>query len=162
MTNNNELFSDWWPTFGLKLTEDIFTGMIADDRQINDTIIQDPEQMSKFKECIALNILKKEPNQKFKRAEYVANRDDVFLNDKILIDYFEYIVILITSAEINEIYYSSLYEAYMIELTRKSVDSKFYSAGIIKRIESCSKFILINPKPPSLINKRPEVNNDEY
>ena len=184
------MFSDWWYN-GDNVLINIYEGQIADDKNINDCMITNILLLNQLKDCICINLFKlidvdddfdiKNKNNSYSppqhkrlriskiKQEYFTetNKDDYILNNKININFLNEMIILIIGAQINSVIYNKIYECYVVTLSDKRVDKKFYSAALCKRFEGDSrynklKFSLLNKKPINLETSRPLNYNDEY
>jgi hypothetical protein len=148
----------WWHKDASVLFS-LYNGIIADDCNINDMIILNKEDLNLFINSIALNII----NPK-NESEFVTNRLDMLLNNNYVINFKEQLCIIITSAEIDSILYSELYESYVVILKNKRKEKKAYSLGVVrKKNRFINKFFIMNEKPEAIVNNIEMVNNnDEY
>lgn len=154
-------FQDWW-SVGDNCVVTAYTGVIADDRSINDCCIYDNDLLSKFKDAIASNIITYKTKNDY---SIEINADDPFLNDKITIDFNENLIIVVSDAEIKEMLYSKIFDRYMIKFSERELEEKTYSAAVVKRYNTEANKIIIelmNKKPKAIKVIRPPNYNDDY
>ena len=146
-------FEDWWDV-GESCLEKIYSGILADDKEIEDIIIANEESLNKFKEWIAINILQYDSQS----DKYIShkNEKDVFLNNKVNIDFNKNLLFIFPNAQIKQILYSQFYQCYMITFSEENVEENFYSAALVKKKVNDSKdikFHFMNEKPKTKIIK---------
>lgn len=150
-------FETWWK-YNDSVLISIHNGIIADDKHINDCLITNTTELTRFVNCIAFNI----PNPE-NYFTFVTNKDDIFLNGKIEINFKENMLLLVTAAQIENITYSELFECYLVSVEKKSVIKQRYSIGIFKkRNRFANKFFILNEKPENLKINYPVNNNEDY
>ena len=121
--------------------------------------------LEKFKNKIAMNIQERINIKNIKQFffENKPNTTDIFLNDKLQVNFESEIIIVTISSEIDNIIYSEILDCYFISFKQKPVEKQYYSAAIcIKCTDSYPKFCFLNSKPEILKINRPANNNDEY
>ena len=167
------LFESWWPTGEQAL---VFThnGQIADDKPIQDSIIFNDAGYQHLKTCIALNVIhynldKLEGKKRVKKDikfQFMPNNDDLILENKFEVDFNSEVIVVVIGAQIEDILYSSIFDCYLVRVSKECFDKKYYSAGICKKFNSDFnkkyKLSFFNKKPEFLNYHRPENNNDEY
>ena len=163
----------WW-SLGDNVMKKLYTGTIADDKPLKDLIIYNEKELKIFQENLAMNIFKKVYRDKNKNDEnnfeYILNKneEDELLNTSVQFDFQKEILVVINSAKIKEIYFSKIFDCFLIILDNIQVEKNYYSLALCNKLNnslnnnSNLKFELINEKPKSLIENRPENNNDEY
>lgn len=160
----------WWP-YGINCLINVLHGVLADDVPLTeDKIICEYEEYKEFRQKIALNIYKKTLNSNTNEYEYLLykNDEDEILNDNIRIDFEKEIIILINSARIKDVYYSKIFECYLIIYDTVSVEKNVYSLAICNKFDKSieNKYIIgnLNNKPECLNIDidRPQNNNDVY
>jgi len=157
-------FDEFWTQYEYVIIS-IHNGIIADDKQMTDCIIYSNEMLENFKNKIAMNIQERNyiKNTKQFFFENKPNTTDIFLNDKIQVNFETEIIFVTISSEIDNIIYSEILDCYLISFKQKPVEKQNYSAAIcIKFTDSHSKFCYLNSKPGILKIIRPANNNDEY
>ena len=102
-------FDEFW-TQNEYVIISIHNGIIADDKQMTDCIIYSNEMLEKFKNKIAMNIQERKyiKNTKQFFFENKPNTTDIFLNDKIQVNFDSEIIIVTISSEIDNIIYSEI------------------------------------------------------
>lgn len=154
-------FQDWW-SVGENCLITAYTGIIADDRSINDCCIYNNDLLIKFKNAIASNIISYKTKNDY---SIEININDPFLNEKIEIDFNENLIIVVSEAEILEVLYSKIFQCYMIKYSDKELEEKTYTAAVVKRYNNETNKVIIelmNNKPKTIKANRPINNNDEY
>jgi hypothetical protein len=146
-------FEDWWDV-GENCIEIIYSGMLINDKKIDDICISNEESLNKFKEWIAINILQYDSQS----DKYIShkNEKDVFLNNKVNIDFNKNLLFIFPNAQIKQILYSQIYQCYMITFSEENVEENFYSAALVKKKVNDSKdikFHFMNEKPKTKIIK---------
>ena len=144
-------FEDWWDV-GENCIEIIYSGMLINDKKIDDICILNEESLNKFKEWIAINILQYDSQS----DKYIShkNEKDVFLNNKVNIDFNKNLLFIFPNAQIKQILYSQFYQCYMITFSEENVKENFYSAALVKKKVNDSKeikFHFMNEKPKTKI-----------
>ena len=144
-------FEDWWDV-GENCIEIIYSGMLINDKKIDDICISNEESLNKFKEWIAINILQYDSQS----DKYIShkNEKDVFLNNKVNIDFNKNLLFIFPNAQIKQILYSQFYQCYMITFSEENVKENFYSAALVKKKVNDSKeikFHFMNEKPKTKI-----------
>jgi hypothetical protein len=158
------IFEEWWHKEDYVL-KSVCNGILVDDLEVDDCVIHNNDMLENFKQNIALNmIITKFVKDNIPDFEFTANIYDGFLNEKIKIDFKSEILIIIISAEIKHIVYSTQTECYYVILKETRVEKNCYSAGVcVNRIKSGNlKFCILNLKPEVLKIDRPVISNDEY
>jgi len=158
-------FEDWWDV-GESCLEKTYSGILADDKEIEDIIIANEESLNKFKDNIAQNIFTYDSETQ----KYIShiNVNDVFLNKRIKIDFNKNLIFVFPNAQVKEVLYSQLFQCYLITFSEESVEEHYYSAAIVQKILTDSKdikdikFQIMNEKPPFIKIDRPINNNDDY
>ena len=146
-------FEDWWDV-GENCIEIIYSGMLINDKKIDDICISNEESLNKFKEWIAINILQYDSQS----DKYIShkNEKDVFLNNKVNIDFNKNLLFIFPNAQIKQILYSQFYQCYMITFFEENVEENFYSAALVKKKVNDSKdikFHFMNEKTKTKIIK---------
>ena len=77
-------FEDWW-NVGENCLETTYSGILADDKKIDDICISNDESLNEFIDNIS-NILF-QYDETTKKYESYQNNKDVFLNKKVTIDF---------------------------------------------------------------------------
>ena len=144
-------FEDWWDV-GENCIEIIYSGMLINDKKIDDICISNEESLNKFKEWIAINILQYDSESE----KYIShkNEKDVFLNKEVNIDFNKNLLFIFPNAKIKQILYSQFYQCYMITFSEENVKENFYSAALVKKKVNDSKeikFHFMNEKPKTKI-----------
>ena len=144
-------FEDWWDV-GENCIEIIYSGMLINDKKIDDICISNEESLNKFKEWIAINILQYDSESE----KYIShkNEKDVFLNKEVNIDFNKNLLFIFPNAQIKQILYSQFYQCYMITFSEENVKENFYSAALVKKKVNDSKeikFHFMNEKPKTKI-----------
>jgi hypothetical protein len=123
----------WW-SIGDCVLKNIYTGIIADDKPQRDIVISNENELKNFQDFIAINIYKKvyrsqdDPNN----YDYILynNDEDEILKDKVKFDFTKEILIVINSAKIKEIFYSNLFDCYLVTLDSERVEKNLYSLAV--------------------------------
>ena len=144
-------FEDWWDV-GENCIEIIYSGMLINDKKIDDICISNEESLNKFKEWIAINILQYDSESE----KYIShkNEKDVFLNKEVNIEFNKNLLFIFPNAQIKQILYSQFYQCYMITFSEENVKENFYSAALVKKKVNDSKeikFHFMNEKPKTKI-----------
>ena len=158
-------FEDWW-NVGENCLETTYSGILADDKKIDDICISNDKSLEEFKDNISTITFKF--NKETKKYESFQNTDDVFLNDKVTIDFDKNLLFIFPNAEVKDIQYSQLFQCYMITFSEKSVEEQYYCAAVVQKILNDDKnikdikFQIMNEKPPFIKVNRPINDNDDY
>ena len=125
-------FADWW-SYGDNCILETYNGVLAGDKKINDACIYQKSQLKNFTDSIAKEIIidsgdKGQITQK--------NKDDIFLNKKINLDFDKHILFVFSEANVKEIVYSKLFECYLITYNEEPAEANTYSAVLAKKIYS--------------------------
>jgi len=158
-------FEDWW-NVGENCLNQKYSGVLADDSQTEDICISNEESLNKFKKDIAIDLIKY--NDKLKKFESYSNKNDVFLSNKISIDFDKNLLFIFLNAEVKEILYSKLFQCYMVTFSENSVEEHSYCAAVVRKILDNSnniqdiKFQIMNEKPKPIKINRPDNFNNEY
>jgi len=142
----------------------IFSGIKADNRDMEDTLVTNQEQFEKFVFAIAVNCVeyKSRGGGKGKPSvSYVSNTSDYFLNLKEKIDFSKFNVIVIVCAGIKEVKTENkVYQVYFDE--QPTGDNK-YSAIIVSKFDENQNEIkemkLANDKPECWVDQRASNDN---
>ena len=135
-------FQDWW-SYGENCIVETYKGILAGDKKFNNDIcIYDSKELNIFTDSIAKEIIidtgKKGQNSK-------PNKDDVFLNKKINIDFNKNILFVFIEANIQEIVYSKIFECYLITYNEEPAEENTYYAVLAKKIyPQGSNYYIIN------------------
>ena len=123
-------FQDWW-RYGENCIIDTFKGVLAGDKKFNDICIYEKEMLSIFIDSIAKQI----SIDSGKKGQITKpNKEDVFLNGKINIDFRKNILFVFSEANIKEIVYSKMFECYLITYSEEPAESNTYFAVLAKKI----------------------------
>jgi hypothetical protein len=158
-------FEDWW-SLGEGCGEQIFRGILSDDKKIPDQFITSKEEFEKFKENIAESIYVKGELEKSYTLK--KNLSDSFMGSvKQEISFDNNILFICTGAIIKEIVFSKIFQCYLITFSEEKVEKSAYSAAIVnKYLDDDNKinttYQFMNGKPEMLITDRPKFENDEY
>ncbi len=145
-------FQDWW-SYGENCIIETFNGVLAGDKKFNDICIYEKEMLNIFIDSIAKEIT----IDSGKKGQITkANKDDVFLNGKIKIDFKKNILFVFSEANIKEIVYSKMFECYLITYSDEPAETNTYLAVLAKKIYPPSNdYYLVNDI------KRDEDNDNE-
>jgi hypothetical protein len=158
-------FSDEWWSQTENVLKNIYNGITADDKEMEDTIIYNRDILETFKKRIAINLLEAKFDSYSNSVvyEFKTNNLDAFTQNRVNIDFNSEILIIIKSAVIKEVSYSDICDCYFIVLKDDTVEKQFYSAAQCKRKKNMNiKFCLVNNKPVPVKTNRPENNNEDY
>ncbi len=123
-------FQDWW-NYGENCIVETFNGVLAGDKKFNDICIYEKEMLNIFIDSIAKEII----IDSGKKGQITkANKDDVFLNGKINIDFKKNILFIFSEAKIKEIVYSKMFECYLITYSDEQAEANTYYAVLAKKI----------------------------
>ena len=123
-------FTDWW-SYGDNVILQTFNGILVADQKLSDMCISDKESMKLFIDSIA----KDKVIDSGERGQITEkNKDDVFLNKKIEIDFKTQILFVFCEANVKEIVYSKMFDCYLISYNEEPGEANTYSAVIVKRI----------------------------
>ena len=123
-------FKDWW-SYGDNCILQTFNGVLAGDKKIIDICIYEKEMLKIFIDSIAKEIIS-ESEEKGQTTE--KNKDDVFLNKKVDIDFQNQVLFVFSEANIKEIVYSKIFECYLITYSDEPAEVNTYSAILAKKI----------------------------
>ena len=123
-------FKDWW-SYGDNCILETFNGVLAGDKKIIDICIYEKEMMKLFIDSIAKEIIIDSP-EKGQITE--KNKDDIFLNKKIDIDFQNQVLFVFSEANIKEIVYSKIFECYLITYSDEPAEANTYTAVLVKKI----------------------------
>ena len=145
-------FQDWW-SYGENCIIETFNGVLAGDKKFNDICIYEKEMLNIFIDSIAKEIT----IDSGKKGQITkANKDDVFLNGKIKIDFKKNILFVFSEANIKEIVYSKMFECYLITYSDEPAETNTYLAVLAKKIyPPANDYYLVNDI------KRDEDNDNE-
>ena len=149
-------FQDWW-SYGDNCILDTFKGFLAVDKKINDVCIYEEDKLNIFIDSIAKEITvssgKKGPIKK-------QNKDDVFLNGKIKVDFNKQILFVFSEANIKEIVYSKMFECYLITYSEEPAEVNTYLAVLAKKIYPPEKnYYIVNDTKKDGDNDDETINN---
>ena len=136
-------FEEWW-NLGENCLQSVYNGTIADDKHQTDICISSKEQLDSFIE---------------------KNTSDLFLNNKMKIDFDNNVLFLFMGTEVKEVLFSRIFQCYLVKFSDKRCESVSYSMALVKKYETDDKtykFQALNSKPPVLILNRPKNENDDY
>ena len=143
---------DWW-SYGENCIIETFNGVLAGDKKFNDICIYEKEMLNIFVDSIAKEITI-DSGKKVQITK--ANKDDVFLNGKINIDFKKNILFIFSEANIKEIVYSKMFECYLITYSEEPAEANTYHAVLAKKVyPSGNDFYLVDAK------KEEDNDNDE-
>lgn len=125
-------FADWW-SYGDNCILETYNGVLAGDKKINDACIYQKSQLKNFTDSIAKEIIIDSGN---KGQITQKNKDDIFLNKKINLDFDKHILFVFSEANVKEIVYSKLFECYLITYNEEPAEVNTYSAVLAKKIYS--------------------------
>ena len=123
-------FKDWW-SYGDNCILQTFNGVLAGDKKIIDICIYEKEMLKIFIDSIAKEIIS-ESEEKGQTTE--KNKDDVFLNKKVDIDFQNQVLFVFSEANIKEIVYSKIFECYLITYSDEPAEANTYTAVLVKKI----------------------------
>ena len=123
-------FKDWW-SYGDDCILQTFNGILAGDKKIIDICIYEKEMMKLFIDSIAKEIIIDSP-EKGQITE--KNKEDIFLNKKIEIDFSKQLLFVFSEANIEEIVYSKIFECYLITYSDEPAEANTYTAVLVKKI----------------------------
>ena len=103
-------FKDWW-SYGDDCILQTFNGILAGDKKIVDICIYQKELMKLFLDSIARELVI-DSGERGQITE--KNKEDIFLNKKIEIDFSKQLLFVFSEANIEEIVYSKIFECYLI------------------------------------------------
>ena len=123
-------FQDWW-NYGENCIIETFKGVLAGDKKFNDICIYEEEKLNIFIDSIAKEII----IDSGKKGQITKeNKDDVFLNGKITIDFNKNLLFIFSEANIKEIVYSKMFECYLITYSEEPAETNTYCAVLAKKI----------------------------
>ena len=145
-------FQDWW-SYGENCIIETFNGVLAGDKKFSDICIYEEEMLNIFIDSIAKEIV----IDSGKKGQITKpNKDDVFLNKKIKIDFKKNLLFIFSEANIKEIVYSKMFECYLITYNDEPADANTYHAVLAKKIyPTGNDYYLVNE------NKKEEGNDNE-
>ena len=150
-------FQDWW-SYGKNCIVETFKGVLAGDKKFNDICIYEKEMLNIFVDSIAKEITI-DSGKKGKITK--PNKDDVFLNGKINIDFKKNILFIFSEANIKEIVYSKMFECYLITYDEEPAEANTYNAVLAKKIyPSGNDFYMADTKKEE-DNDNDEINTNE-
>ena len=123
-------FKDWW-SYGDNCILQTFNGVLAGDKKIIDICIYEKEMLKLFIDSIAKEIII-DSGERGQVTE--KNKEDIFLNKKIEIDFKNQILFVFSEANIKEIVYSKIFECYLITYSEEPAEVNTYSAVLAKKI----------------------------
>ena len=123
-------FKDWW-SYGDDCILQTFNGILAGDKKIVDICIYQKELMKLFLDSIARELVI-DSGERGQITE--KNKEDIFLNKKIEIDFSKQLLFVFSEANIEEIVYSKIFECYLITYSDEPAEVNTYSAIIAKKI----------------------------
>ena len=155
-------FEEWW-NLGENCLQSVYNCIIADDKHQTDICISSKEQLDSFIENIANNVYIYSDVEK----KYIIqkNTSDLFLNNKMKIDFDNNVLFLFMGTEVKEVLFSRIFQCYLVKFSDKRCESVSYSMALVKKYETDDKtykFQALNSKPPVLILNRPKNENDDY
>ena len=151
-------FQDWW-SYGENCIIETFNGVLAGDKKFNDICIYEKEMLNIFIDSIAKEIT----IDSGKKGQITkANKDDVFLNGKIKIDFKKNILFVFSEANIKEIVYSKMFECYLITYSDEPAETNTYLAVLAKKIYPPGiDYYLVNDIKRDDENDNEELNNNK-
>ena len=123
-------FKDWW-SYGDDCILQTFNGVLAGDKKIIDICIYEKEMLKLFIDSIAKEIIM-DTGDRGQITE--KNKEDIFLNKKIEIDFKNQILFVFSEANIKEIVYSKIFECYLITYSEEPAEVNTYTAILAKKI----------------------------
>ena len=123
-------FKDWW-SYGDDCILQTFNGILAGDKKIVDICIYQKELMKLFLDSIARELV----IDSGERGQITQkNKEDIFLNKKIEIDFSKQLLFVFSEANIEEIVYSKIFECYLITYSDEPAEANTYTAVLVKKI----------------------------
>ena len=123
-------FKDWW-SYGDDCILQTFKGVLAGDKKIVDICIYQKELMKLFLDSIARELVI-DSGERGQITE--KNKEDIFLNKKIEIDFSKQLLFVFSEANIEEIVYSKIFECYLITYSDEPAEANTYTAVLVKKI----------------------------
>ena len=123
-------FTDWW-SYGENCILQTFNGVLAGDHKMNDMCIYEEDSLKLFRDSIAKELVI-DSGERGQITE--KNKDDIFLNNKIKIDFNKQILFVFCEANIKEIVYSEMFECYLISYNDEPGEANTYTAVLVKKI----------------------------
>ena len=123
-------FKDWW-SYGDDCILQTFNGILAGDKKIVDICIYQKELMKLFLDSIARELVI-DSGERGQITE--KNKEDIFLNKKIEIDFSKQLLFVFSEANIEEIVYSKIFECYLITYGDEPAEANTYTAVLVKKI----------------------------
>ena len=123
-------FQDWW-SYGDDCIIKTFNGVLAGDKKIIDICIYEKENLKLFTDSIAKELVI-DSGERGQITE--KNKDDIFLNKKLDIDFTKQILFVFSEANIKEIVYSKIFGCYLITYSEEPAEANTYSAVLAKKI----------------------------
>ena len=123
-------FKDWW-SYGDDCILQTFNGILAGDKKIVDICIYQKELMKLFLDSIARELVI-DSGERGQITE--KNKEDIFLNKKIEIDFSKQLLFVFSEANIEEIVYSKIFECYLITYSDEPAEANTYTAILVKKI----------------------------
>ena len=123
-------FKDWW-SYGDDCILQTFKGVLAGDKKIVDICIYDKENLKLFTDSIAKEIVI-DSGERGQITE--KNKEDIFLNKKIDIDFTRQILFVFSEAIVKEIVYSKIFGCYLITYSEEPAEANTYCAILAKKI----------------------------
>ena len=123
-------FKDWW-SYGDDCILQTFNGVLAGDKKIVDICIYENELMKLFLDSIAKELVI-DSGERGQITE--KNKEDIFLNKKIEIDFSKQLLFVFSEANIEEIVYSKIFECYLISYSDEPAEANTYTAILVKKI----------------------------
>ena len=132
-----------------------YTGIIADDADFNDILIQSEERLKDFIDCIPDQIPQYHniPGVKAKpQVTFVDNTSDNFKNKTAKIDFLQNDVIVISGASISKIVANG--EVYEVTYDQETNDNKYFAAIVKAPKNRPTSFVGTNNKPIPWVEQR--------
>ena len=123
-------FTDWW-SYGENCIIQTFNGVLAGDKKISDTCIYEKNTLKIFLDSIAKEVVI-DSGERGQITE--KNKDDIFLNKKVELDFRKEILFVFCEANVKEIVYSKMFECYLISYSEEPAEANTYTAVIAKKI----------------------------
>ena len=123
-------FKDWW-SYGDDCILQTFNGILAGDKKIVDICIYQKELMKLFLDSIARELVI-DSGERGQITE--KNKEDIFLNKKIEIDFSKQLLFVFSETNIEEIVYSKIFECYLITYSDEPAEANTYTAVLVKKI----------------------------
>ena len=123
-------FTDWW-SYGENCILQTFNGVLAGDHKMNDMCIYEDGSLKLFRDSIAKELVI-DSGERGQITE--KNKDDIFLNKKLKIDFNTQILFVFCEANVKEIVYSKMFECYLISYNDEPGEANTYTAVLAKKI----------------------------